>query len=187
MLLVMTGLIVKNTDRRDVYEVVKYKILDLESCEEFDMSLAEIDSNDISVMGIYDAEFNAMHNGEKVYHRGGSENYDALYYAMGGRTYKGSEFTILTCGNAFVLGVVLVFLASGYFLKSSHNDSVTDLNNTTTSVCGDTLDSVINNVKYLSRRYDNKVESFKFMYGDNIISKEQYVNDILNEFYKYGL
>lgn len=99
---------------------------------------------------------------------------------------KGSEFTILTCGNAFVLGVVLVFLASGYFLKSSHNDSVTELNNTTTSVCGDTLDSVINNVKYLSRRYDNKVESFKFMYGDNIISKEQYVNDILNEFYSTG-
>jgi len=104
MLLVMTGLIVKNTDRRDVYEVVKYKILDLESCEEFDMSLAEIDSNDISVMGIYDAEFNAMHNGEKVYHRGGSENYDALYYTMGGLTYKGGKHRIYNESGEVILG-----------------------------------------------------------------------------------
>ena len=49
-----------------------------------------------------------------------------------------------------------------------------------------TQDSVIHNVKYLSKRYDNKIESFKFMYGNNIISKEQYVNDILNEFYSTG-
>ena len=104
MLLVVTGLIVKNTDRRDVYEVVKYKILDLESCEEFDMSLAEIDSNDISVMGIYDAEFNAMHNGEKVYYRGGSENYDALYYTMGGRTYKGGKHRIYNESGEVILG-----------------------------------------------------------------------------------
>lgn len=104
MLLVMTGLIVKNTDRRDVYEVVKYKILDLESCEEFDISLAEIDSNDISVMGIYDAELNAMNNGEKVYYRGGSENYDALYYTMGGRTYKGGKHRIYNESGEVILG-----------------------------------------------------------------------------------
>ena len=73
MLLVTTGLIVKNTDIKYVYEIVKYKILDLESCEEFEMSLEEIDSNYIDVMGIYDAEFSAMNNGEKVYYRGGSD------------------------------------------------------------------------------------------------------------------
>lgn len=104
MLLVMTGLIVKNTDRRDVYEIVKYKILDLESCEEFEMSLEEIDSNDISVMGIYDAELNAMNNGEKVYYRGGSENYDALYYTMGGRTYKGGKHRIYNESGEVILG-----------------------------------------------------------------------------------
>lgn len=95
-------------------------------------------------------------------------------------------FTLLTCGNAWGLAATLVFLVLGYACKSSQNDSVAELNNTTISVCGDTFDSVIGNVKYLSRRYDNKVESFKFMYGDNIISKEQYVNDILNEFYSTG-
>lgn len=104
MLLVMTGLIVKNTDRKDIYEIVKYKILDLESCEEFEMSLKEIDSNDIDVMGIYDAEFNAMHNGEKVYYRGGSENYDALYYTMGGRTYKGGKHRIYNESGEVILG-----------------------------------------------------------------------------------
>ena len=104
MLLVMTGLIVKNTDRRDVYEVVKYKILDLESCEEFEMSLKEIDNNDIDVMGIYDAEFNAMHNGEKVYYRGGSENYDALYYTMGGHTYKGGKHRVYNESGEVIIG-----------------------------------------------------------------------------------
>ena len=104
MLLVMTGLIVKNTDRRDVYEVVKYKILDLESCEEFDISLKEIDNNDIDVMGIYDAEFNAMHNGEKVYYRGVSENCDALYYTMGGRTYKGGKHRVYNESGEVILG-----------------------------------------------------------------------------------
>lgn len=95
-------------------------------------------------------------------------------------------FTLLTGGNAWALVGALVLLAFGYACKSSQNDSVAELNNTTISVCGDTFDSVINNVKYLSKRYDNKVESFKFMYGDNIISKEQYVNDILNDFYSTG-
>lgn len=95
-------------------------------------------------------------------------------------------FTLLRGGNAWGLIATLVFLVLGYACKYSQNDSIVELNNTTISVCGDTLNSVINNVKYLSRRYDNKVESFKFMYGDNIISKEQYVNDILNEFYSTG-
>ena len=99
---------------------------------------------------------------------------------------KESAFNPLTFGNAAVLVFALGFLASGYFVKSLQNGSITELNNTTVSVCGDTLDSVIHNVKYLSKRYDNKIESFKFMYGDNIISKEQYVNDILNEFYNTG-
>lgn len=99
---------------------------------------------------------------------------------------KESTFTLLSYGNVGVLVVALSFMAFGYGIKLSQNGSITELNNTTVSVCGDTLDSVINNVKYLSRRYDNKVESFKFMYGDNIISKEQYVNDILNEFYSTG-
>jgi hypothetical protein len=114
MLLVMTGLIVKNTDREDVYEIVKYKILDLESCEEFEMSLEEIDSNDISVMGIYDAEFNAMHNGEKVYHRGGSENYDALYYTMGGRTYKGGKHRVYNESGEVILGEDIKLLRIKY-------------------------------------------------------------------------
>ena len=97
-----------------------------------------------------------------------------------------SAFNQLTFGNMAVLVLALGFLASGYFVKSLQNGSITELNNTTVSVCGDTLNSVIHNVKYLSKRYDNKLESFKFMYGNNIISKEQYVNDILNEFYSTG-
>jgi hypothetical protein len=99
---------------------------------------------------------------------------------------KESTFTLLSYGNVGVLVVALSFMAFGYGIKLSQNGSITELNNTTVSICGDTLDSVIHNVKYLSKRYDNKVESFKFMYGDNIISKEQYVNDILNEFYNTG-
>ena len=99
---------------------------------------------------------------------------------------KESTFTLLSYGNVGVLVVALSFMAFGYGIKLSQNGSITELNNTTVSICGDTLDSVIHNVKYLSKRYDNKIESFKFMYGDNIISKEQYVNDILNEFYNTG-
>lgn len=99
---------------------------------------------------------------------------------------KESTFTLLSYGNVGVLVVALSFMAFGYGIKLSQNGSITELNNTTVSICGDTLDSVIHNVKYLSKRYDNKIESFKFMYGDNIISKEQYVNDILNEFYSTG-
>ena len=99
---------------------------------------------------------------------------------------KESTFRLLSSENVAVLVVALFFMGFGYGIKLSQNDSITELNNTTVSVCGDTLDSVIHNVKYLSKRYDNKVESFKFMYGNNIISKEQYVNDILNEFYSTG-
>lgn len=99
---------------------------------------------------------------------------------------KESTFTLLSSGNVAVLVVALLFMGFGYGIKLSQNGSITELNNATVSICRDTLDSVIHNVKYLSKRYDNKVESFKFMYGDNIISKEQYVNDILNEFYSTG-
>ena len=99
---------------------------------------------------------------------------------------KESTFRLLSSGNMAVLVVALFFMGFGYGIKLSQNGSIAELNNTTISVCGDTLDSVIHNVKYLSKRYDNKIESFKFMYGNNIISKEQYVNDILNEFYSTG-
>ena len=45
------------------------------------------------------------------------------------------------------------------------------------------LDDLVNNVDYLSNRYNEKVDTFEVMYRDNIPSKKEYVNNILTKFY----
>lgn len=45
------------------------------------------------------------------------------------------------------------------------------------------LQSLVDNVNYLSDKYDSKIDTFRIMYGDNMTSREEYINNILAEFY----
>lgn len=45
------------------------------------------------------------------------------------------------------------------------------------------LQSLVDNVNYLSDKYGSKIDTFRIMYGDNMPSREEYINNILAEFY----
>lgn len=47
----------------------------------------------------------------------------------------------------------------------------------------DNLENLVANVNYLSNTYDNKIDIFRIMYKDNVPSREDYINNILAEFY----
>lgn len=45
------------------------------------------------------------------------------------------------------------------------------------------LENLVDNVNYLSNKYDNKIGTFRIMYKDNVPSRKDYINNILAEFY----
>lgn len=80
----------------------------------------------------------------------------------------------LVVGTAFIVGNSL--------MKPSNN-RLEALNNTSIEGCGDSIENVVYNVEYLSNKYNERFDYFKFAYGDNAPSRKEYINNILNGFY----
>ena len=81
----------------------------------------------------------------------------------------------LVVGTAFIVGNSL--------MKPSNN-RLEALNNASIEGCGDSIENVVYNVEYLSNKYNERFDYFKFAYGDNAPSRKEYINSVLNEFYE---
>lgn len=80
------------------------------------------------------------------------------------------------------LVVGTAFIVANSLMKPSNN-RLEALNSAAFEGCGDSIENVVYNVEYLSDKYDERLDYFKFAYGDNAPSRKEYINSILNGFY----
>lgn len=80
----------------------------------------------------------------------------------------------LVVGTAFIVGNSL--------MKPSNN-RLEALNSAAFEGCGDSIENVVYNVECLSDKYNERLDYFRFVYGDDAPSRKEYINNILNEFY----
>lgn len=78
----------------------------------------------------------------------------------------------------FILTAFVFWLGTGIA-----RGRVAELNKVTIESFGDTLENFADNVEYLSDKYNERLDHFRFVYGDNAPSRKEYINNILNEFY----
>lgn len=81
--------------------------------------------------------------------------------------------------------VICLFVSPLPFTKYNH--SIEDKSEELRKLAYDNnisnLQSLVDNVNYLSDKYDSKIDTFRIMYVDNMPSREEYINNILAEFY----
>lgn len=95
--------------------------------------------------------------------------------------YSDNKAIAVVMGVPFlVTGAVLIMC--GTRMKSPGN-RLEALNSAAFEGCGDSIENVVYNVEYLSDRYDERLDYFKFAYGDDVPSRKEYINNVLNEFY----
>ena len=99
-------------------------------------------------------------------------------------------FSLLAVPTLFVLLFFIIVFTIVYDFKNNNSNNtdktdakINELNNIAVGIGGDTLDNIVYNVEYLSNHYENRLEYFKFVYGNNIPSERDYINNILNTFY----
>lgn len=80
------------------------------------------------------------------------------------------------------LVVGTAFIVANSLMKPSNN-RLEALNSAAFEGCGDSIENIVYNVEYLSNKYDERLDYFKFAYGDDAPSRKEYINNILNEFY----
>ena len=80
------------------------------------------------------------------------------------------------------LVVGTAFIVANSLMKPSNN-RLEALNSASIEGCGDSIENVVYNVEYLSDKYNERLDYFKFAYGDDAPSRKEYINSILNGFY----
>ena len=71
-----------------------------------------------------------------------------------------------------------VLIMCGTQMKSSGN-RLEVLNNIAFEGCGDSIENVVYNVELLNDKYNERLDYFKFVYGDDAPSRKEYINNIL--------
>ena len=95
--------------------------------------------------------------------------------------YSDNKAIAVIMGVPFlVAGAVLIMC--GTQMKSSGN-RLEVLNNAAFEGCGDSIENVVYNVELLNDKYNERLDYFKFVYGDDAPSRKEYINSILNGFY----
>ena len=80
--------------------------------------------------------------------------------------------------------VICLFVSPLPFTKYNHSeDKSEELRKLAYDNNISNLKSLVDNVNYLSDKYDSKIDTFRIMHGDNMPSREEYINNILAEFY----
>ena len=92
---------------------------------------------------------------------------------------KFDEFTTACMGG--LLFCVMFFLCNNYSLENTRKAD--ELKKLASDNNISSLDDLVGNVGYLSTIYSEKIDTFEVMYRDNVLSKKEYVNNILTEFY----
>lgn len=68
------------------------------------------------------------------------------------------------------LVVGTAFIVANSLMKPSNN-RLEALNSAAFEGCGDSIENIVYNVEYLSNKYDERLDYFKFAYGDNAPSR----------------
>ena len=92
---------------------------------------------------------------------------------------KFDEFTTACMGG--LLFCVMFFLCNNYSLENTRKAD--ELKKLASDNNISSLDDLVGNVDYLSDRYSEKLDTFKIIYKDSMPSREEYINNILTEFY----
>lgn len=81
--------------------------------------------------------------------------------------------------------IICLFVSPLPFTKYNHSieDKSEELRKLAYDNNINNLENLVTNVNYLSNTYDSKIDTFRIMYGDNVPSREDYINNILAEFY----
>lgn len=87
-----------------------------------------------------------------------------------------------------ILGMLIgacgfLFIATNKSREDEANSKFRALNSAAFEGCGDSIENVVYNVEYLSDKYNERLDYFKFAYGDDAPSRKEYINNVLNEFY----
>lgn len=81
----------------------------------------------------------------------------------------------LVIGSALLISIM--------YSAGSPSNRLKALNSAAFEGCGDSIENVVYNVELLSDKYDERLDYFKFAYGDDAPSRKEYINSILNGFY----
>ena len=86
------------------------------------------------------------------------------------------------------MGIGFLVIGSALFISimystGSPSNRLKALNSASIEGCGDSIENVVYNVEYLSDKYNERLDYFKFAYGDDAPSRKEYINSILNGFY----
>lgn len=132
-----------------------------------------------------------------TYRVGYANNTEALFW-LGIFCAVGGVVTLLLCAleikenkdMAFIgiLGIGIgacgfLFIATNKSRVDETNNKFVALNSAAFEGCGDSIENVVYNVEYLSDKYNERLDYFKFAYGDDAPSRKEYINNVLNEFY----
>lgn len=79
--------------------------------------------------------------------------------------------------------LVVCFIFTFTKFTSANGDRLEELRKLAYDNNISSLENLIDNANYLSDKYDSKIDTFRIMYGDNMPSREDYINNILAEFY----
>lgn len=95
--------------------------------------------------------------------------------------YSDNKAIAVIMGVPFLVAGAVIIMC-GTQMKSSGN-RLEVLNNIAFEGCGDSIENVVYNVECLSNKYNERLDYFKFVYGDDAPSRKEYINSILNVFY----
>lgn len=79
--------------------------------------------------------------------------------------------------------LVVCFIFTFTKFTSANGDRLEELRKLAYDNNISSLENLIDNANYLSDKYDSKIDTFRIMYGDNMPRREDYINNILAEFY----
>lgn len=95
--------------------------------------------------------------------------------------YSDNKAIAVIMGVPFLVAGAVIIMC-GTQMKSSGN-RLEVLNNIAFEGCGDSIENIVYNVEYLSDKCNERLDYFKFAYGDDAPSRKEYINSILNGFY----
>lgn len=142
-------------------------------------------------------DYFSLYESFSTYRVGYANNTEALFW-LGIFCAVGGVITLLLCAleikenkDMAFIGILGIGIgACGFLLITTNKSRVDETNNKFRALniaafegCGDSIENVVYNVEYLSNKYNERFDYFKFAYGDNAPSRKEYINNILNEFY----
>lgn len=142
-------------------------------------------------------DYLGLYESFSTYRVGYANNTEALFW-LGIFCAVGGVITLLLCALEIkenkdmaligILGMAIgacgfLFIATNKGRVDETNNKFRALNSAAFEGCGDSIENVVYNVELLNDKYNERLDYFKFVYGDDAPSRKEYINNMLNEFY----